>query len=362
MDIFCSNCGAKLSGNTKFCSSCGRIQTGAQPVQPAKVQPAQAVQQTSKVQPVPKVQPVQPVQHAPKVQPTQPAPKFQPTPEPQYTPEAYQQSPVPPKKKSKLPLILALSGTGVVVIAVAIILIVTSVLGTLKETAALDYFKIGNDEVPTVKLVLSEDRTVTGVSRSSSSDGTKKQAIVYAAKADVDTKLDMLRYATTLCEDYGFYSINDNDFSGETGTDFRFAKESVDKDNLIIVRIDYNKSSYTITLIRGEGTMTYPSYVGLWRVEDEDEIVFFYLKAGGEFRSEGHFDDGTSFWITGKYKVSGGYLIMSNILYDGVAEEDTTFTISISGNTAIINTITFFRVPDHKVADVLANPTAPYTP
>lgn len=334
MDIFCTNCGAKLNEGAKFCASCGRFQAVVQQAQPAY--------------------------QAPKIQQAQPAQDRQYI---QHDNQQYVSSnSAAPKKKSRLLLILGLSGAGVVAIVVTIILIVNGVLGVLRDTAALDLYEIGNDEVPSVKFILGEERTVIGVSSSSNSDGMKERVIVYAAKTDVSTNDDMIRYATALCDDYGFYRINDNDFSGETGTDFRFGKESVDKGNLIIVCIDYDISGYTITLIRDEGTMIYPSYVGLWRFEAVDGVALFYLKPGGDLRSEGHFTDGSSSIITGKYKVLGNYLYISKLVVDGEQRGDSTVYINVNGDIATLGSVVYNRVPDHRIEAVLANPIAPYTP
>jgi hypothetical protein len=61
-----------------------------------------------------------------------------------------------------------------------------------------------------------------------------------------------------LCDDYGYYSTNDNNFTGPTGAGFEFAKVSDEEGFIVFVMIDYDSSGYTLTLTRGKGTLTIP--------------------------------------------------------------------------------------------------------
>jgi len=116
-----------------------------------------------------------------------------------------------------------------------------------------DWIKIGKDEVPSVKLILGEKRAVTGVS-TSVENGVTSKAITYSAAGNQSE--EMQTYVHALVYDYGYYYLNEADFSDSRGTDFRFAKESVEEGYIVVVRIDYDRSGYTVTLSRGTGTLT----------------------------------------------------------------------------------------------------------
>ena len=219
MARFCGNCGAQITEGKKFCAGCGK-----------NIEELQPVQQTQTVQ-----QPYQPVQ-----QQTEPAGQ-------QQYQQPYTAAPAKKKRKVPLPVIILLSFAAVVCVIIAVALLVTD------NTAKQDFIKIGKDEVPSVKLILGEERKVTGVT-SSTENGFAKKVIEYSVAKDQNS--EMLKYAQALYDDYGFVNITDNDFTGPTGTDFEFAKESVEKGCVVIVRIDYDLNGYTVTLVQGEGTIT----------------------------------------------------------------------------------------------------------
>jgi hypothetical protein len=181
----------------------------------------------------------------------------------QYTPLQAQQQyapgapPIAPmKKKSKAPLFVGILVAVIVVIAVSIALIANAASSQLLKTAQADYHEIANDKIPSVMFLIGEERTVTGVSSSSNSDGSKQLEITYKTQAGEDSQMDMYYYAVDLCDNYGFYSINDNDFSGSTGTNFQFAKESKTPGYLVIVRIDYDRNGFVVTYTISKGTLT----------------------------------------------------------------------------------------------------------
>ena len=237
MARLCSRCGAQIGDATKFCKTCGagiEQQYNQQPrtwQQPPQYGQPQAWQQ--------------PPQYGQQQQPQygQPYQQYQQQGQP-YPP----QTGAAPQKKRRIPLALIII-IGLVVLvglAVGVILMVTG------NTASLDRIKIGKDEVPSVKFVLGEERSVSGVSTSIENGITKKE-IKYSVSENQNE--EMYTYAVALTSDYGYYRLNDNDFTGMSGYDFQFAKESVEAGYLVIVRIDYDRYGYTITLSRGTGTL-----------------------------------------------------------------------------------------------------------
>jgi len=136
------------------------------------------------------------------------------------------------------------------VITAGIVLLVRGVTGVVGNTAQQDFIKIGSDEVPSVKFILGEERQVTGISSSTNPQGSEK---VIKYRVAQNQKEDMMIYALTLLAEYGYTNITDYDFTGPTGTDFKFAKESVQDGYIVVVKIDYDYNGYTITLTYSKG-------------------------------------------------------------------------------------------------------------
>jgi len=157
---------------------------------------------------------------------------------------------------SPVAIIFICLGIGLVLIAGAVILVVSLVGGSLSKTAEADYYEIGSDKVPSVKLILGEVREVISVN-TSTGNGVTTKAIGYSVSRNQGAEME--EYAMALMSSHGFYSINDFDFSGSTGKGFEFSRESDEAGLIIIVSIDYDKNGYTITLQRGEGTLTTPA-------------------------------------------------------------------------------------------------------
>ena len=217
---FCNNCGAQLPEDKKFCGSCG------QPVT-VGVAPQQQQQSTS--------QPQYPQQPPPQQYPQQPG----------YPP------PMPSKsgssKKIWIPIITVVT---IAIIAVALVLVLTA--GNKFEK--MDFFEIGGDQVPSVMYVLGETRKITDATVSASS---KAEKMVVTYEVEKNQGAEMEEYAEALMDDYDFLSVNEYDFSGNRGKNFQFAKESdEDDDYIVVVRIDYTTSGYTLTITRGKGTLT----------------------------------------------------------------------------------------------------------
>jgi len=231
-------------------------QTPIQPEPPQQPQwhqwqqpPQQPAQQPAQQPPPPPPQWQQPQQpQPPQQQWQQPQQQWQ---QPQQAPQM--QPPEPPKKKRRIPLVVKILGgcaIGIGLIVGGIILVVSLLLGGAGKE---DFFKLGDDEVPSVKYILGEARDVVSSSTSTSSGATQR---VIQYKVDSNQNVEMEKYSQALVKDYGFYQTTDTDFSGRTGTGFQFARESDEEDYIIIVNIDYDRNGYTLTLTRDRGTLT----------------------------------------------------------------------------------------------------------
>jgi len=238
MAKFCKQCGAQLEDAAKFCPGCGTtIEAQAPPPQqqyapPPPQQQAPPPQQQYAGQAPPPQQ-----QYAPPQQQYAP-------PQQHYAPPPQQQA---PKKKIPKPLFVL-----IIIVAVIAGLVVVFNVST-SSTADKDYFDIGKDQVPSVKLVLGETRKVTGGGASTEIGVTTKS---YSYQVAENQGAEMLKYAKALIEDYGYYNSTPNDFSGPTGKGFQFVKASVEEGYIVQVQIDYDEDGYYLTLSRFKGTLT----------------------------------------------------------------------------------------------------------
>ena len=174
-----------------------------------------------------------PAYQAPPAQPgyAPPQPQYA-QPQPQYA---------QPSQKKKLPKWL------LVVIIVAAVIIVAIIAGNTAtgKAADRDYFRIGADEVPSVKLVLGEKRDVSSV-KTGTTDNGREMVINY--KVAEGQGNDMGIYAKALMDDYGYINTTPYDFTGPKGSGFEFAKESVMDGFVVLVQIDYGTGGYDLTL------------------------------------------------------------------------------------------------------------------
>ena len=101
--------------------------------------------------------------------------------------------------------------------------------------------------------------------------------------------------------------------------------------------------------------------VGLWRWEYNDNITLFHFMADGTYKMVISTNDQQGSIMSGKYKVSGNTLVMTENVYEGERSNDFSYVYSISGDTAMFGDYECVRVPEKDVAFLLANPYAPYT-
>ena len=260
MAKFCTNCGASLADTAKFCNGCGTKQDDAplvqqqQPVQ----QPAPPVQQ-------PVRQPTPPVQQAPQQpqpqyrQPQQPQPTVQQPPiqqypqppmQQQYQQPAQQAPQAKPKKKRRIPLVVKIIGIAVLVIVVGVIIAVT----VLNSAGKADYVKFGKDQIPSVKLALGEERNLTSASTSAAVGGGQTKVFVYQVSG-TEQNTDMFNYLTYLREKDGFLLLTGFDFNGPEGACL-VGRNSVEDGYEIQLQIEYDRSGYTITILKQKGGIT----------------------------------------------------------------------------------------------------------
>ena len=118
------------------------------------------------------------------------------------------------------------------------------------NTANAEEYKLGNDTIKSIKAIV-EKRQVVSVS-TKTSNGITTKTIEYKSENVQD---DLLKYTQYLRNEGGFSLTKDMDLSVIPST-VELGKNSNDTGNLIMMTIDYNSFGYTITIQKGEGTLT----------------------------------------------------------------------------------------------------------
>lgn len=118
------------------------------------------------------------------------------------------------------------------------------------NTANAEEYKLENDTIKSIKAIV-EKRQVVSVS-TKTSNGITTKTIEY--KSD-NVQDDLLKYTEYLRNEEGFSLTKDMDLSVIPST-VELGKNSNDTGNLIMMTIDYNSFGYTITIQKGEGTLT----------------------------------------------------------------------------------------------------------
>ncbi|MCL2463368.1 MAG: hypothetical protein FWF44_11930, partial [Defluviitaleaceae bacterium] len=160
---------------------------------------------------------------------------------------AYAAQPAPKKKLPKWMLIAIAAAVAVVVV----IIVIGQTGGSIN--ASQDYFTLGPDQVPSMKLVLGEERKISS-SSSSVSNGTRTIVVKY--KVDDNQSADLKKYTDALVNDYKFISTAPYDLSGSSGKEIKFAKESKEAGHIVLIQIDYGTSGYDLTIKQGQGKLT----------------------------------------------------------------------------------------------------------
>lgn len=140
-------------------------------------------------------------------------------------------------------------------IVVACLLVVGLIAGgvatfMLNKAANTEEYTIGSDTIKSVKAVV-EKRTVTSVS-TSIKDGVTTKTVHY--KSD-SVQEDLIQYVQYLRQDAEFQLIADMNLAQIPAT-VQMAKDSKDPGNILYLAIDYDMFGYTITLQKGEGSLT----------------------------------------------------------------------------------------------------------
>ncbi|MDR0851129.1 MAG: hypothetical protein LBN36_01405 [Clostridiales Family XIII bacterium] len=174
------------------------------------------------------------------------------------------------KKKKGMPKVLKV----LLIIFIAIIAIVATfvIVGLTSASRAekADYYKVGNDRVPSVYLAFGETREIVGVS-SATENGIKKKAYEFGVKGS-GQGMEVYEYFTYLIDNDDFIFVtNFEDFHDPEGEGIQVARQSVDEGKVIIVQIDYDESGYTVTLAVAKGEFNLFEEAAAELVEDDED-------------------------------------------------------------------------------------------
>lgn len=110
------------------------------------------------------------------------------------------------------------------------------------------YYVIGNDKIPSIYEIVGKRKL--SIYRAFSDNGIEKYKYKYVSIKNVSS--DLSKFTSELKENYNFAYTSDIDLSKDEGT-VELSKNSVDKDKIIIIEINYNKNKYEIIISKGEG-------------------------------------------------------------------------------------------------------------
>lgn len=140
----------------------------------------------------------------------------------------------------------------VVVIALAVGGVLIAANRILAGAAKADYYTIGNDKMPSVKLVVGSGPKLVRTGTSTSGDVTTN---TYQYQTSGDQGQDMSDYAAYLHDQDHFLTVTSLDFSGPTG-DGSLARNSVDSGQILIAQLKYDTTGYVVTIVKQSGSVT----------------------------------------------------------------------------------------------------------
>lgn len=134
------------------------------------------------------------------------------------------------------------------VFRIILVLVALSVIGAiiayviLGNISNIDEYELGKDVIKSIKMVV-EKREVTYAS-TETSDGKITKKIEYKSDTVQD---DLMEYTYYLRTEGGFHLTKEMDLTVASST-IEMEKTSVDEGKIIKLTIEYNPSSYTITI------------------------------------------------------------------------------------------------------------------
>lgn len=148
-------------------------------------------------------------------------------------------------KRNKVGYKIAAIVVAVIAIIITVVVVFFSSLNKVKKA---DYYSLGKDQVPTIKLVVGE-RKISSVS-SSISNGVTTKTYDYSSDSSYE---DIESYVTYLVEKAGYRTAT---LAGAEGIT-HYGINSVEEGKIILIKADVNPFGYTIEIVKGVGGFDY---------------------------------------------------------------------------------------------------------
>lgn len=143
----------------------------------------------------------------------------------------------------------------ILLIVIACIFGITLVAGgishlLIRNTTDAEEYEMGDDTLLSIKSVVGK-RDIVGIS-TGIYDGVKTKSMEYRSSS---VQEDLMTYVQYLRDEGGFILVRDMDLT-QIPSSVYLGKTSVDPGMLVMLTIDYDAFGYTLTLQKGEGTLT----------------------------------------------------------------------------------------------------------
>ena len=152
------------------------------------------------------------------------------------------------KKETKKSLLSILVITLTFIVSVIIILFVSMIVSISKYKYANYYTIDKEDKIPSINYILGKRKLY--YYKSYTKNNTPYKVLKY--KNIKNTKSDLSTYINTLRDDYNFVLTSDMNLSKDNGS-IQLCSNSVYKNKIIILNINYNKNKYSITISVNNG-------------------------------------------------------------------------------------------------------------
>jgi len=137
---------------------------------------------------------------------------------------------------------------GCILIAVCVMGLVFGIIG---KTANEEEYKLGDDTIKTVKAVVGKRQVVS--TSTESSNGMTTRRVEYKSES---VQEDLAKYIQYLRETEGFTLTGDMNLTKIPSTVHLGKESSVNKGKLLMITIEYDAFGYTITIQKGNGTLS----------------------------------------------------------------------------------------------------------
>ncbi len=137
-----------------------------------------------------------------------------------------------------------------IIIAIFLLIYIFLFFDGIKNYKNEKFYTIGNEKIPTITAIVGQ-RKIDYI-KSNEKKNIETKIIKY--KNIKNANSDVQNYVSELIDNQNFINTTDINLNADTGN-IKLAKQSSDKDKIILLTIDYKKESYTIKIQKGLGSI-----------------------------------------------------------------------------------------------------------